>query len=479
MPADTPTPSSSVRASPASSPPPNWSRPASASSIVEQEPEASFGGQAWWSFGGLFLVDSPEQRRMGIKDSPRARAPGLVRQRRLRPRRRRLAARVGRGLPRLRRRREARVAAPPRASGSSPSSAGPSAAATPRPGHGNSVPRFHIVWGTGPGVARAVHQDRARGRRRRASSSCSSGTASTSSSSRRRGRRRARRRSSPRTTPRAGSAEQPRRRRRVRARGAGRRSWRAAASAATTTSCASTGRSGSARRPKTMLSGVPAHVDGRMLGDHREGGRPPRQRRPDVALRRGHRELRARSGPSTASGSCPARRASGSTRPASACRCRCSPASTPSAPSSTCARPATTTPGSCSPRAIIEKEFALSGSEQNPDLTARASASCCKQRLGKGATEPVEAFKEKGADFVVADTLDELFAGMRKLSPEGVELDTQEIRARDRGARPRDRQRLHEGRADHRHPRRAQLPRRQAHPGGEAAQDPRPGAPAR
>ena len=37
--------------------------------ILEQEPEASFGGQAWWSFGGLFLIDSPEQRRMGIKDS--------------------------------------------------------------------------------------------------------------------------------------------------------------------------------------------------------------------------------------------------------------------------------------------------------------------------------------------------------------------------------------------------------------------------
>jgi len=37
--------------------------------IVDQEPEATFGGQAWWSFGGLFLVDSPEQRRMGIRDS--------------------------------------------------------------------------------------------------------------------------------------------------------------------------------------------------------------------------------------------------------------------------------------------------------------------------------------------------------------------------------------------------------------------------
>ena len=37
--------------------------------ILEQEPEASLGGQAWWSFGGLFLIDSPEQRRMGINDS--------------------------------------------------------------------------------------------------------------------------------------------------------------------------------------------------------------------------------------------------------------------------------------------------------------------------------------------------------------------------------------------------------------------------
>ncbi|WP_412734194.1 FAD-binding protein [Heyndrickxia coagulans] len=37
--------------------------------LLDQEPENSMGGQAWWSFGGLFLVDSPEQRRLGIKDS--------------------------------------------------------------------------------------------------------------------------------------------------------------------------------------------------------------------------------------------------------------------------------------------------------------------------------------------------------------------------------------------------------------------------
>ena len=37
--------------------------------ILEQEPEASLGGQAFWSFGGLFLVNSPEQQRLGIRDS--------------------------------------------------------------------------------------------------------------------------------------------------------------------------------------------------------------------------------------------------------------------------------------------------------------------------------------------------------------------------------------------------------------------------
>src|SRR5689334_704285 len=37
--------------------------------VVDQEGEQNLGGQAFWSFGGLFLVDSPEQRRLGIKDS--------------------------------------------------------------------------------------------------------------------------------------------------------------------------------------------------------------------------------------------------------------------------------------------------------------------------------------------------------------------------------------------------------------------------
>jgi predicted oxidoreductase len=83
---------------------------------------------------------------------------------------------------------------------------------------------------------------------------------------------------------------------------------------------------------------------------------------------------------------------------------------------------------------IIEKEFALSGSEQNPDLTGK-DLKLLAERLGSGAPGPVEAFKQHGVDFVVADTLPELLDGMRALSPHAA-LDTEnierEIIARDR-----------------------------------------------
>ena len=79
--------------------------------IVEQEPEASLGGQAHWSFGGLFLIDSPEQRRMGVKDSLELAKQDWDGTRRVRPRRGRVGAPLGRRLPRVRRGREARVAA--------------------------------------------------------------------------------------------------------------------------------------------------------------------------------------------------------------------------------------------------------------------------------------------------------------------------------------------------------------------------------
>jgi predicted oxidoreductase len=64
---------------------------------------------------------------------------------------------------------------------------------------------------------------------------------------------------------------------------------------------------------------------------------------------------------------------------------------------------------------IIEKEFALSGSEQNPDLTDK-NIPLLLNRVRSGAPAPVEAFKQHGEDFVVADTLPELVAGMNALT---------------------------------------------------------------
>lgn len=83
---------------------------------------------------------------------------------------------------------------------------------------------------------------------------------------------------------------------------------------------------------------------------------------------------------------------------------------------------------------IIEKEFALSGSEQNPDLTSKKLWEVLKARRGKGAPKPVEAFKRHGEDFVVADTLAELVAGMNAIGTGTIRYDklSAQIEARDR-----------------------------------------------
>ena len=84
---------------------------------------------------------------------------------------------------------------------------------------------------------------------------------------------------------------------------------------------------------------------------------------------------------------------------------------------------------------IIEKEFALSGSEQNPDITGRDVKQVLKGRLGSGAPAPVEAFMRHGADFVVERDLQALVRGMNALTPEPlIDHDAleREIVARDR-----------------------------------------------
>jgi uncharacterized protein len=84
---------------------------------------------------------------------------------------------------------------------------------------------------------------------------------------------------------------------------------------------------------------------------------------------------------------------------------------------------------------IIEKEFALSGSEQNPDLTSGEWLQVVRSRRGKGAPPQVEAFKRNGEDFVVSSSLGELVAGMNRLVGEDLidhdRLEAQ-IAARDR-----------------------------------------------
>ena len=68
-------------------------------------------------------------------------------------------------------------------------------------------------------------------------------------------------------------------------------------------------------------------------------------------------------------------------------------------------------------QSIIRKEFALSGSEQNPDLTGRSWRLVLRRAIGKRAPGPVEAFKAQGEDFVVAGDLDALVGGMNRLTP--------------------------------------------------------------
>ena len=119
--------------------------------LLDQEPEQNLGGQAFWSLGGLFLVDSPEQRRIGIKDSRELAVQDWMgsaqfdRDEDLWPRRWAeayvdFAAGEKRSWLRgMGHRFFPVVGWAERGDGRAD-------------GHGNSVPRFHLTWGTGPGV---------------------------------------------------------------------------------------------------------------------------------------------------------------------------------------------------------------------------------------------------------------------------------------------------------------------------------------
>jgi len=119
--------------------------------VVDQEGEQSLGGQAFWSFGGLFLVDSPEQRRLGIKDSHDLAlqdwmaSAGFDRDEDLWPKRWAeayvaFAATEKRNWLRAMGHRIFPIVGWAERGGYDAMS------------HGNSVPRFHVTWGTGPGI---------------------------------------------------------------------------------------------------------------------------------------------------------------------------------------------------------------------------------------------------------------------------------------------------------------------------------------
>ena len=398
--------------------------------LIDQEGEQNLGGQAFWSFGGLFMVDTPEQRRLGIKDSlelalqdwmgtaafdrpedhwPRQWAEAYVR----------FAATEkyswlrGMGLRFF------------------PVVGWAERGGYGAIGHGNSVPRFHVTWGTGPGVlepfvvrakeavdkgliqfkfrhrvnelvvengavkgVRGVILEPSNVQRGEKSSDTVTGDFNFEAST---------------VIITSGGI------------GANhdlvRENWPARLGIP----------------PAHMLSGVPQHVDGRMLGIAKNAG--ARLINPD---RMGHytegiknwspiweqHGIRILPGPSSlwfdAEGK------------------RLPPPLYPGFDTLGTLQHLMHTGYDYSwfilNQKIIKKEFALSGSEQNPDLTDKKWSQVIKRAVGKKATGPVEAFKENGEDFVVADNLRDLVDGMNRLTPApllNLETIEREIKARD------------------------------------------------
>jgi uncharacterized protein len=390
--------------------------------VLDQEPEASLGGQAWWSFGGIFLIDSPEQRAFGVRDSLElARqdwlgSAGFDRTDDAWPRRwaeayLQFAAGEKRAWLRERGVRFFPVVGWAERGGYTAT------------GHGNSVPRFHITWGTGPGVVApfeaklregiAAGQVDIRFRHRVDELVVEGGSVVgvrgciLAPDGAERGA------PSNRDVVEAFDLRAPAVI--VSSGGIGgnhdlvRKSWPPRMGAA----------------PAEMLSGVPASVDGRMLAiTAKAGARVINEDRmwhyvegitnyAPVWARHGIRIL---PGPSSVWLD-----ATGTRLPV------------PLFPGfdtlGTLEHIAATGHGYSwfvLTQKIIEKEFALSGSEQNPDFTGKSIRLLLK-RIGKGAPGPVEAFKEKGEDFIVADTLDDLLVGMQKLSPD-VTIDADQVR---------------------------------------------------
>ena len=399
--------------------------------LLDQEPRQNLGGQAFWSLGGLFLVDSPEQRRLGIKDSFELAlqdwlgTAGFDREEDYWPRRwaeAYLAFAAGEKRAWLRAMGHRIFPVVGWAERGGGSAGGP----------GNSVPRFHLTWGTGPGVVepfeRRALAAEAEGRlalrfRHRVDGLIHAGGAIAGVEGSL---------LAPSNAPRGAATS--------------REVVGHFSLTAPVTIIASGGIGGDlelVRRhwprrlgqpPETMVTGVPAYVDGRMLTIAAQAGarliNRDRMWHYVEGLRNwdpiwpGH-GIRILPGPSSLWLDARGNRLPGPLYPGF------------------------DTLGTLAhlratgldhswfilTQSIIRKEFALSGSEQNPDLTGRNWKLTLRRAIGRRATGPVEAFKQHGADFVVADDLERLVAGMNALTQEPL-LDPAAIRqlieARDR-----------------------------------------------
>lgn len=383
--------------------------------LLDQEPEGFLGGQAFWSLGGLFMVDTPEQRRMGISDN------------------RDLALQDWLGSAQFDREED-------RWPRKWAESYVDFAAGEMRPwlhtmgmrwfpivgwaergggwanGHGNSVPRFHLTWGTGPGsmepFERRVRAHVAEGRidmrfRHRVDrivmeNGAARGVAGSVLAPDAADRGRATNRTI------TGDFEISAPSVLVSSGGIGgnfdlvRKAWP---------------RDRLGDPPERMVAGVPAHVDGRMIAISESAGGHVINRDRMWHYTEGVANwdpiwpahgIRILPGPSSmwfdAEGN------------------RLLPPCLPGFDTLSTLRAILATGYDYSwfvlTQKIIEKEFALSGSEQNPDITSKSWANVIKSRLlsGGGAPAPVEAFKDKGEDFVVARTLPELVDGMNRVA---------------------------------------------------------------
>jgi uncharacterized protein len=398
--------------------------------LLDQEPEASLGGQAFWSLGGIFLIDSPEQRRMGIRDSHELAltdwmgTAGFDREEDHWPRRwaeAYVAFAAGEKRSWL---RERGITFFPVVGWAE--RGGYNAI-----GHGNSVPRFHVAWGTGTGVVApfAAHAKAAAGRgeivlkfRHRVTELVKHGEAVVGvrgeilePSPAERGHK----------SSRTAVADFEFRGQTVIVASGGigsnhelvRKNWPATLG----------------KPPERMITGVPDHVDGLMLGIAEAAGARLINRDRMWHYVEGvanwnpiwtDHAIRILPGPSSLWLDARGRRL-----------------------------PVPLYPGFDTlgtlkhlrqtgydhswfvlTKKIIAKEFALSGSEQNPDLTSRSWGRVI-QRVRAGISPPVKAFMDKGEDFIVDGYLRNLVARMNALVGGEPLLDfaqvEREVRARD------------------------------------------------